>query len=141
MNNQYIQYPLKWSLKPPESISAFRSLVGNIKRVPTMFWFCTNCTKVVWLKDTLVSFPEADLMSPNAQAFYATLSRQLERPEVCKSLPIFTPPSQHTQKEILVEKREDYRVCSFWKIVPVSRGSYNTSKAKKICQQQKQNIT
>ena len=45
MNNQYLQYLLKRSLKPPESISAFQSIVGNIKRVFTMltFWFCTNC--------------------------------------------------------------------------------------------------
>ena len=45
MNNQYIQQQLKRSLKPPESISAFRSIVGNAKRAFTvlMFWFCTNC--------------------------------------------------------------------------------------------------
>ena len=44
MNNQYIQQQLKRSLKPPESISAFRSIVGNTKRVFTVltFWFCTN---------------------------------------------------------------------------------------------------
>ena len=44
-NNQYIQHPLKRSLKPSDSISAFRSMVGNTKRVFTMltFWFCTNC--------------------------------------------------------------------------------------------------
>ena len=43
-NNQYIQQQLKRSLKPPESISAFRSIVGNTKRVFTVltFWFCTN---------------------------------------------------------------------------------------------------
>ena len=39
MNDQYIQYLLKRSLKPPEGISAFRSTVGNIKRVFTMFAF------------------------------------------------------------------------------------------------------
>ena len=32
-SNQYIQQQLKRSLKPPESISAFRSIVGNTKRV------------------------------------------------------------------------------------------------------------
>ena len=44
-NNQYIQQQLKRSLQPPESISAFRSIVGNAKRVFTVltFWFCTNC--------------------------------------------------------------------------------------------------
>ena len=35
-NNQYIQHPLKRSLKPPESISAFRSMVRNTKRVFTV---------------------------------------------------------------------------------------------------------
>ena len=39
MNNQYIQYPLKWSVKPPESISVFRALVGNTKRVLQCFGF------------------------------------------------------------------------------------------------------
>ena len=29
MNNQYIQYPLKWSLKPCKSISVFRALFGR----------------------------------------------------------------------------------------------------------------
>ena len=44
-SNQYTQQQLKQSLKPPESISAFRSIVGNTKRVFTVltFWFCTNC--------------------------------------------------------------------------------------------------
>ena len=44
-SNQYTQQQLKQSLKPPESISAFRSIVGNTKQVFTvlMFWFCTNC--------------------------------------------------------------------------------------------------
>ena len=42
MNNQYIQYPLKRSLKPVESISAFRSMVGNTNRVFTVLGFCTN---------------------------------------------------------------------------------------------------
>ena len=44
-SNQYTQPQLKQSLKPPESISAFRSIVGNTKRVFTVltFWFCTNC--------------------------------------------------------------------------------------------------
>ena len=43
MNNQYIQYPLKQSLKPSESISAFRFMVRNTNWVFTMFWFSTNC--------------------------------------------------------------------------------------------------
>ena len=43
MNNQYIQYLLKRSLKPFESISAFRFVVKNINRGFTMFWFPTNC--------------------------------------------------------------------------------------------------
>ena len=43
MNNQYIQYPLKRPLKPPESISAFRFMVSNTSRVFTMFWFSANC--------------------------------------------------------------------------------------------------
>ena len=44
-NNQYIQQQLKQSLKPSQSISAFRSIVGNTKRLFTVltFWFCTNC--------------------------------------------------------------------------------------------------
>ena len=37
MNNQCIQYPLKRSLKPPESISAFLSMVGNTNHVLTLF--------------------------------------------------------------------------------------------------------
>ena len=43
-SNQYIQQQLKRSLKPPESISAFRSIVGNTKRdfKVLTFWFCTN---------------------------------------------------------------------------------------------------
>ena len=49
MNNQYVQNPLKWSLKPSKSILASPALVGNTKRVFTMSWFCTNCTKFVWL--------------------------------------------------------------------------------------------
>ena len=52
MNNQYIQYPLKRSLKPRESISAIRSMVGNTNRVFTLFWFCTNCTNFAWLTET-----------------------------------------------------------------------------------------
>ena len=47
------QQPLKWSLEPSKSISAFRALVGNTKRVFTMFWFCTNCINFVWLTGTL----------------------------------------------------------------------------------------
>ena len=43
MNNQYIQFPLKRSLKPSESISAFRFMVRNTNCGFTMFWFCTNC--------------------------------------------------------------------------------------------------
>ena len=39
INNQYIQHPLKRSLKPPESVSAFPSMVGNTKRVFTMLTF------------------------------------------------------------------------------------------------------
>ena len=44
MNNQYLQYLLKRSLKAPENTSAFWSTVGNVKRFFTMltFWFCTN---------------------------------------------------------------------------------------------------
>jgi len=45
MNNQYIWSPLKRSLKPPESISAFWPMIRNIKWVFTLltFWFCKNC--------------------------------------------------------------------------------------------------
>ena len=53
MNNQYTQYPQKWSLKPPESISAFRSLVGNTKRVfqcNVLAWR----TNFVWLTGTIL---------------------------------------------------------------------------------------
>ena len=42
MNNQYIWNPLKRSLKPPESISAFWPMIRKIKWVFTLltFWFC-----------------------------------------------------------------------------------------------------
>ena len=46
MNNRYSQHPLKSSLKFSESISAFRALVGNTKRVFAMFWLCTHFDKL-----------------------------------------------------------------------------------------------
>ena len=51
-NNWFIQHPPKQSLEPPESISAFPSMVGNTKRVFTILtlWFCTNCMDFVWLR-------------------------------------------------------------------------------------------
>ena len=37
MDNQYIQYPLKWSLKPPERISAFRASIIVRKHQPCFY--------------------------------------------------------------------------------------------------------
>ena len=54
MNNQYIQYPLKRSLKPL-AWEYFSISISGRKHKP-MFWLCTRCTNLVSLRSTVFFF-------------------------------------------------------------------------------------
>ena len=99
---------------------------------------CHPChaTKVLLLWQTFVTKRSGERCS-YLSIICATLPRKLSRPDIWKSLAIFTPTSQQIQMEILVEKREEFLPAGyvvFEKSCPwVTQSLYNLCKTLYDC--------
>ena len=140
MNNQYIQYPLKWSVKPPKSISAFRALVGSTKRVLQCFDFPQI---VQTLCDSRAQFFKNYI--PGSQKFLSLIHQNFHF-LCCKTRFVLSTKARNAEvlsggftdhfsgylNVLIIHEFLTAGYLGFWRTMPVSRGSYSMPKPREF---------